>query len=174
VPIYRPESGAEENKSDTRRVAIFEPDQERLSEAVSGRNLSPELGAFLKNLVGRKKWVRKINIPSGHDDAAAVLVFSTTLKEGGLEILSELHVYCGGKSMVEIWEVVGETERIRLLPKESFRAIDITKVRVEGQSVSVEFAISKPDGQSELRVKIFDFGGEQPQMQTVPHPLLEE
>jgi len=52
------------------------------------RELSPGLIEFLKNLLKRKKWARKINIPSGHSDAAAVLVFATDLKEGGWEIFS--------------------------------------------------------------------------------------
>ncbi|MEZ0256651.1 MAG: hypothetical protein ACAI37_15305, partial [Chthoniobacter sp.] len=117
-----------------------------MDAALVGRDVSPGMAEFLKNLLRRKKWVRKINIPSGYNDVAAVLLFATTLKEEGLEILSELHIYCGGKVLIEKWEVAGETEHIRSLPKETFRAIDITKVRVDGPAVKVEFTVPTPAG----------------------------
>src|SRR5258708_19233941 len=115
-------------KASTHKITLFEPDEEALKKALVGRELSPGLDAFLKNLLRLKKWMRKINLPSGHNDVAAVLVFTTTLKEGGLEILSELHVYLAGKTMVEKWEVAGELQRIRLLPNEAFRPIDINRL----------------------------------------------
>ena len=161
------------SKASTHKITLFEPDEEALKKALVGRELSPGLDAFLKNLLKRKKWTRKINLPSGYNDVAAVLVFTTTLKEGGLEILSELHVYFGGRSMVEKWEVVGELERIRLLPKEAFRAIDISKVRVDGAVVNVEFTVPTAEGQSGVHVKAFDFSAEGPEVRTVPDPLQE-
>jgi hypothetical protein len=159
-------------KSSTHKITLFEPDEDALNKALVGRDTSPGLNAFLKNLLKRKKWTRKINIPSGYNDVAAVLVFTTTLKEAGLEILSELHVYFGGGSMVEKWEVAGEMERIRLLPKEAFRAIDISKVRVDGAVVNVEFTVPLPGGQSGVHVKAFDFSAQGPEDRTVSHPLL--
>lgn len=161
------------SKSTTSRISIFEPDAAQLKNALVDRELSPGLSAFLQNLLKRKKWARKINIPSGHSDVAAVLVFTTALKEGGLEIFSELHVFFSGKIMVEKWQVVGETERTSLLPKEVFRAIDISKVRIEGASVSVEFNVPMLGGQSSTLTKIFDFSVEAPEVRVVPHPLLE-
>jgi len=157
----------------TTRIVIFEPDVDQLKIALAGRQVSPGLAEFLKNLLKRKKWARKINIPSDHDDAAAVLVFTTQLKEGGLEIFSELHVFCAGQIMVEKWQVVGEGQQISLLPKEVFRAIDISKVRVDGPVVSVEFSVPIVGGQSRTLIKTFDFSVEDPEVRTVPHPLLE-
>ena len=157
----------------TSRIVLLEPDEEALKRALVDREISPGLTDSLNNLLKHKKWPRKINIPSGHNDVAAVLVFTTTLKEGGLEILSELHVFYAGKSIVEKWEVVGESERISLLPKEAFRAIDISKVHVEGAQVSVEFSVPIAGGQSTTRVKVFDFSTDEPQVRNVPHPLLE-
>lgn len=162
------------SKSTTHRIVIFEPDEDEVKKALVGRELSPGLAEFLKNLLKRKKWARRINLPSGHNDVAAVLVFTTTLKEGGLEILSELHVFFAGRIAVEKWEVVGESERISLLPKEAFRAIDISKVDVEGARVSVEFTIPMAGGQSSTHVKIFDFSADEPEVRNVPHPLLED
>ena len=161
------------SKSITKRIVIFEPDAERLKNALAGRQVSPGLAEFLNTLLKRKKWARKINIPSDHDDVAAVLVFTTQLKEGGLEIFSELHVFCAGRSMVEKWQVVGEGERISLLPKEAFRAIDISKVRVEGVQVNVEFSVPIVGGQSRTLIKTFDFSLEDTGPRVVPHPLLE-
>ena len=161
------------SKASTHKITLFEPDEDALKKALIGRALSPDLNAFLKNLLKRNKWTRKINIPSGCNDVAAVLVFTTTLKEEGLEILSELHVYFGGRSIVEKWEVAGETARIRLLPKEAFRAIDISKVRVDGVVVNVEFTVPMPGGQSGEHVKTFDFSADGLEDRTVPHPLLE-
>ncbi|HEY2343688.1 MAG TPA: hypothetical protein VGH90_11680 [Chthoniobacteraceae bacterium] len=129
---------------------------------------------FLKDLLRRKKWVRKINIPSGCDDVGAVLLFTTVLKEGGLEISSELHVYCAGKMMMERWEVAGEREPIRSMSKESLQAIDIKKVRVEGNLISVEFTAPSPSGQNRYFVTTFDFACEGPVARTVPHPLLRD
>lgn len=164
--------GSKRGKSDSRKIAIFEPNQEGLEQAVIGRDVSPGLAEFLKNLLRRRKWVRKINIPSGRDDVAAVLVWTTTLKPGGFEMLSELHVYFAGRTMIEKWEVAGESERIRSLPKEAFQAIDITKIRVEGAVVTLEFTVPRPGGKSSAYVTTFNFDGREPDVRTVVHPLL--
>ena len=164
-------SASGESKSDSRKIAIFEPSQECLDEATLGRDVSAGLAEFLKNLLRRRKWVRKINIPSGRDDVAAVLVWTTTLKPAGFEMLSELHVYFAGRTMIEKWEVAGESERIRSLPQESFQAIDITKVRVEGEVVTLEFTVPRPGGKSSAYVTTFDFAGGEPDVRTVVHPL---
>ncbi len=160
-------------KSNTRRIIIFEPDAAELKNALVGRSLSPGLTEFLKNLLKSKKWTRKINIPSGHDDLAAVLVFTTALKEGGLEIFSELHVHFAGKTIVEKWQVVGEGDQISRLPKEAFDAIDVHKVRVQDGDVTVEFSVSTPDGLNVTLVKTFDFLADNPGVRFVPHPLLD-
>jgi len=149
------------SNSTTSRIVIFDPDEEGLRKALVGRKLSPELTKFLNDLLKRKKWARKIHIPSARDDLAVVLVFATTLKPGGLEILSELHVYFAGQVIVEQWEIAGENDHIHLLPKEAFRALDIAKVHVDGSLVHVEFSIPLPDGHSERRVKTFDFSTNQ-------------
>jgi len=162
-------------KSATSRIVIFEPDEEELKKALVGRELSPSLDAFLKMLLKRKKWARKINIPSGRDDVAVVLVFTSALKEAGLEIFSELHIFFAGKIFVEKWQLVGERERIALLPKEIFRALDISKVRVEGTLVSVEFCVPSIGGRrAETLVKAFDFSGEVPRVEIIPDPLIRE
>jgi len=161
------------SKSSTERIVIHEPDEHRLKKALDGRSVSPGLAEFLKNLLKRKKWAQKINIPSGHDDVAAVLVFSTSLKEGGLEIISELHVFFSGKIRVEKWQVVGELERTSLLPKEVFRAIDISKVGVDGARVSVEFSVPMNGGDSSTLTKTFDFSIEDAEVRMVSHPLLD-
>jgi len=160
-------------KSESRRIAIFEPNQADLDEAVIGREVSGGLAGFLANLLRRKKWVRKINIPSGYDDVAAVLLFTTTLKEGGLEILSELHIYFAGRSMIEKWEVAGEWEQISSLPKEALQAIDITRVQVDGKVVSVEFTVPSSTGRSGSHVTKFDFLEDGSEVRTVLHPLLQ-
>jgi hypothetical protein len=162
-------------KKSTTKIVIFEPDEEALRNALLDREVSVELDAFLKNLLKRKKWARKINLPSGRNDVAVVLVFTTALKEAGLEIFSELHVFFAGKIIVEKWQVVGERERIALLPKEIFRAIDISKVRVAGAQVSVEFSVPAVGAQSsETLVKTFDFSGDKSRVEIAPAPLPEE
>lgn len=172
---HRPSaSDPESAKSESRRIAIFEPNQGDLDEAIIGRDVSGGLVEFLANLLRRKKWVRKINIPSGHDDVAAVLLFTTTLKQGGLEILSELHIYCAGRTRIEKWEVAGEWEQIRSLPKEAFQAVDITKVRVDSDVVSIEFTVPSATGRSGSHVSKFDFSGDDLEVRTVLHPLLRQ
>lgn len=159
-------------KSTTKRIVLFEPDQAQLKAAVADRNLSAGLIEFLKNLLKTKKWTRKINIPSEHDDLAAVLVFTTALRESGLEILSELHVNFAGNVMVEKWQVVGEEEEISLLPKEAFHAIDIDKVRVQDGQVIVEVSAPIIGGHSNTLLKTFDFTVEGPGVRFVGHPLI--
>src|ERR1700679_4103012 len=126
-------------KFTTGRISLSEPDEEKLRQELVGREISPELFEFLKNLLKAKKWTRKINIPSGYTGVAAVLAFTSQLKEAGLEIFSELHVFHMGKSVAEKWEICGESEQIPRLPKETFMAIEIEKVRVNGPEVSIEF-----------------------------------
>jgi len=161
------------SKSNTQKIVLFEPNEEQLKNALIGRDLSPGVVEFLNRLLTSKKWARKINIPANIEDVAAVLVFTTTLKEAGLEILSELHVYFAGRIMVEKWQVVGESERTSLLPKEVFRAIEISKVRVEGNEVKIECSVPMLGGQSSTITKTFDFSIEDPEVRIVPHPLLE-
>jgi hypothetical protein len=160
-------------KSATKKIVLFEPDEDQLNKALAGRNLSPGLIDFLSNLLKTKRWTRKINIPSGHNDVAAVLVFTTALKEDGLEIFSALHVFRAGKIMVEKWQVVGGAERISLLPKEAFHAINIDRVRVEDDQVNVEFSVPTIGGHSGALMKTFDFSIEGPEVRMVPHPLDE-
>ncbi len=78
-----------------------------------------------------------------------------------------------GKVMVEKWQVVGESERTSLLPKEVFRAIDINKVGVEGVEVTIEFSVPMIGGNSTSVTKTFDFSIEDREVRIVPHPLLE-
>jgi len=160
------------NKSTTGRITIIDPEVEGLERVLADRDLAPGLITFLKDFLKKKKWARKINIPSGYNDVAAVLVFASTLKKRGLEIFNELHVYFAGKVMVEKWRVVGETDRISLLPKEVFRAIHINKVRVEGTQVTVEYNVPMAGGQSsDTLATTFDFSGEAPAVRIAPHPL---
>jgi hypothetical protein len=161
-------------KSTTHRIAITEPDEQHLMQALGGRKLSPDLVEFLKRLLKTKKWTRKINIPSGYEDVAAVLVFTSILKEEGLQIQSELHIYFHGTTIVESWEVLGEMEEALHLPKEAFQAIDIEKVRVRGDEVTVIFTVPTSDGDSHPIVKSFDFSAEESQRKVVPHPLVGE
>jgi hypothetical protein len=161
------------SKSTTARITIFEPDEAQLDQSLVDRELSPELLNFLRSLLHRRKWARKINIPSGQTDVAAVLVFSTTLKEDGLEIFSELHVYSHGRIMIEKWQVVGGSERTALLPKEAFRAIDIKKVWVDGAQVHIEFDVPMANGQTRPLTKSFDFSIENPEVRVVAHPLFD-
>jgi hypothetical protein len=161
------------SKSTTSRIVIFEPDEEKLRKALVGRDISPGVVEFLSNLLKAKKWTPKIVIPSGYDNVAVVHVFTTGLIEAGLEIFSALHVFFAGKIMVEKWLVIGGAERISLLPKEAFHAINIDKVRVQGAQVHVEFSVPTIGGHSGALTKTFDFSAEGPAVRIVPHPLDE-
>ena len=163
------------SKSTTRQILIFEPDEELLKKHLVGRDVSPGLGQFLIRLIKGKKWARKINIPSSHDNLAAALVFSSELKAGGLEIFSELHVYFEGNTVVEKWPVVSEKDRISALPKETFTSIEIERVRLEEQHVvQVTIKIPLPGGTSKTIVRTFDFSEGSPGVRVVQHPLLDE
>jgi len=161
-------------KTVTQHIAVSEPDEELLKKSVQGRELSPELATFLKNLIRTKKWTRKVTLPSCHDDLAVALVSTSTLKEGGLEILSELHVFFSGATIIEEWQVVGEREKTSALPKELFTSVDIYKVQVVDGKVQVELTLPLEDGTEKTIVKTFDFADGGPKTRSVPHPLFEE
>lgn len=160
------------SKKTTARISVIEPDEDQLAQRLAGRDLTPELFAFLRNIVKTRKWLRKINIPSGHDDAAVVLVFTASLKDGGFEIFSELHVFLAGKVLVEKWLVCPEGESIAYLPKGSLRAIEIRKVHVHAPEVTIEFLAAAEAGQNDLLVRKFDFSADRPTVEIVPHPFL--
>lgn len=157
----------------TQQIAISEPDEDLLKKSLKQRNLSPELKVFLENLIRTKKWAREITLPSCHEDLAVAFVSTSTLKEWGLEIVSELHVFFAGDIIVEEWQIVGEREKTSALPKEIFSSITIHKVSVDGDTVNVELQVPMSGGIKTI-LKTFDFAMDGPRSRTVLHPLFEE
>ncbi len=144
-------------KSTTANIVISEPDEEQLRSSLQGREVSPELRKFLLNLLKTKKWTRKITLPSTHENVAVVLVFASSLKETGLEIVTELHVFFNKKIIVEEWQVVGENEKTSAIPKEAFTSMCIQKVVVEGDSrVHVGLQVPHSPCFGRQRVKIIE------------------
>jgi len=158
------------SKSSTRQILVSEPDEDMLKKQLEGRDLSPKLASFLTSLIKRKKWPRKINIPSAYDNLAAVLVFTSELKEAGLEIFSELHVFFADAVIVEKWRVMGEKERTSSMPKEAFSSIEIEKVRIENGLVNVTLKVPVAGGDKTV-VRTFDFTANEPTVRFVPNPL---
>jgi len=153
-------------KSMTRKVVIADPNEELLEMRLEGRTLSPELFRFLKNLVKTKKWTKNITIPSTSDDVAVALLFASSLKESGLEILSEIHVFYAGRKFVETWEMLPESEPPTSLPPKIFGSMDVRKVRVMNSSVCVEIMVYLADGRKKRVLKTYDFSHEEPTVQT--------
>lgn len=160
-------------KSTTAHIVISEPDEELLAKSLRGRELSPELRKFLLNLVKTKKWTRKITLPSAHENVAVALVFASSLKESGLEIVTELHVFFNNKIIIEEWKVVGESEKTSAIPKEAFTSMSIRKVLVDNDSVHVELIAPMAGGDARIIQKSFDFAAEPARSRSVPHPLLK-
>lgn len=156
-------------KSATKRIVISEPDEEQLRQHLAGRDVSPGLGRFLKNMINGRKWARKINVPSTHDDLAAVLVFTSELKEHGLEISSELHVFFADRIFIEKWQVRGE--QTSSAPTEMFRSVEIQKVRLEKNEVRVILKMLG-EGDEKMATRTFDFSGDNPGVRTVANPFL--
>lgn len=153
-------------KAITQNIVISDPDEEHLESKLGDRVLAPELFKFLKKLVKTNKWTRKITIPSTHDDVAVVLLFTSKLKEAGLEILIEIHVFFKGKTMTEEWEMLPEIEHASSLQPEIFNALDVEKVRVEDERVCVDLKVLKPGGEQTKVLKTYDFSIEIPTVQT--------
>jgi len=153
-------------KEMTRKVVISDPNEELLEIKLQGRTLSPELSRFLKSLVKTKKWTKNITIPSTHDSVAVALLFTSSLKEAGLEILSEIHVFYCGRTYVEVWEMLPETEHPTSLPPGIFSSVDVGKVRVNGSLIYVEMLVFQSEGTKKRVLKTYDFGGEEPVVQT--------
>ncbi|HWB61785.1 MAG TPA: hypothetical protein VG733_20045 [Chthoniobacteraceae bacterium] len=147
-------------KSTTTHIAISEPDEELLHASLIGRDVSPEMRKFLQNLVRTKKWTRKITLPSAHEDVAVALVFASSLKESGLEIVTELHVFFKNRILIEEWKVVGENDKTSDIPKEAFSSMSIRKVYVNHDIVHVELTVPLPGREPRLIEKCFDFGEE--------------
>lgn len=161
------------SKSVTAHIVISEPDEELLRKSLQGRQLSPELTRFLKNLMRTKKWTRKITLPSAHDDLAVALVFASSLKETGLEIVTELHVFYNNRIIVEEWQVVGESQQTSAIPKEAFTSMSIQKVLLIEDTVHVELNVPLPGGRGTTITKSFDFAAEEPHVRSVMHPLMD-
>ncbi len=161
-------------KSLTKRIVISEPDEEQLSKALEGRDLTPGLMLFLKRLTKTHKWMRKINIPSGRNDLAAVLVFTSALKGAGLEMFSELHVFFAGKAMIEKWQVIGENEQTSALRPELLTSIDLIKVREHEGCVQVHISAPVMEGENKSLVRTFDFRNPTTAVRIVAHPLSEQ
>jgi len=113
--------------------------------------------------------MRKINIPSSRDDLAAAIVFTSTLKDAGLEIHSELHVFFAGRTISEKWQVAGEREE---KSRAAFTSVEVCKVRLEGDTlVRVEIGMILSTGEPKTQVRTFDFAIEEPSVRVVPHPF---
>jgi hypothetical protein len=153
-------------KKKTQKVVISDPDEELLEIKLEGRALSPELSIFLKSLVKTKKWTKNITIPSGHDNVAVVLLFTGNLKEVGLEILSEIHVFYEGKVFIEVWEVLPETAHPTTLPTGIFSSVNVERVLVSGSLIYVEMKVYLADGAKKRILKTYDFSNEEPTAQT--------
>jgi hypothetical protein len=163
-----------EEKSTTSRILAVEPNEELLHAAIGGRNLSPELLRSLRRLLTSRKWAQQVNIPSTHNAVAVVMVFTSALKEGGLEILSEMHVFYEDKRIVEQWIVVKEKERTTASKTHALQELGIEKVRVEGTKVHVSVRGPVADGALRTVVKTFDFAEEPHGVRVVPHPFAQE
>jgi hypothetical protein len=159
-------------KATTRRIVISDPDEELLRKHLAGRRVSPKLERFLKSLTNGKRWTRKINIPSTHENLAAVLLFTSDLKEGGLEISSELHVFLEDTVIIERWQVLGEHQKTSSMPTQMLLAMEIQKVRLNGSRVSVELRVPVPDAEPKVAMRIIDFMENGPTVRTVANPFL--
>ena len=150
----------------TRKVVISDPNEELLEMKLKGRTLSPELSRFLKSLVKTRKWTKNITIPSTHDSVAVALLFTSSLKEAGLEILSEIHVFYCGRTYVEVWEMLPENEHPTSLPPKIFSSVDVGKVRVSGTLVYVEMLVNQAEGVKKRVLKTYDFSEEEATVRT--------
>jgi hypothetical protein len=157
-------------KSSTRRIVIAERSEELFWRHVAGRKVSPELDAFLKNLTSGRTWMRKINIPSTHENVAAVLVFPSDLKGREGEILNELHVFLDGEVIIEKWQAP-KNSPLAVLRNEMVSSLEIQKVRMRHRRVGVEFRMSVPGGDERFAVKLFDFAEEYLRIRVVAHPF---
>ena len=152
----------------TRKVVIADPNEELLKIKLEGRTIAPELFRFLKNLVKTKKWTKNITIPSTHDNVAVALLFTSILKEAGLEILSEIHVFYCGRLFVDVWEMLQETEHPSSLPPRIFSSVEVGKVKVSDSLVYVEMRVLLAGGIKKRVLKTYDFSIEEPTVLTRP------
>ncbi|MEI9898025.1 MAG: hypothetical protein WDN28_30255 [Chthoniobacter sp.] len=161
-------------KSSTQRIVIFEPDEAQLKSALADRQISSGLAEFLKNLLKRKRWARKINIPSDHEDVAAVLVFTTTLKDGGVgDFQRTARLFRGPHHGGKMAGGRRSRSGSRCCRRKPFARSISPRFRVEGAQVDVEFSVPIVGGQSRTLVKTFDFSVEDSEVRIVPHPLLQ-
>jgi len=153
-------------KAMTRKVVISDPNEALLKTKLEGRILSPGLSRFLNNLVKTRRWTKNITIPSTHDNVAIALLFTSSLKEAGLEILSEIHVFYDDRTYVEACEMLQESEHPTDLPPGIFNSVEVGKVRVQGTLVQVEMRVLLADGTKKRVLKTYDFFSDPPAVQT--------
>jgi len=156
----------------TAQIEISTPQERDLLRQLAGQGLSPPLIIFLKAVVKRHKGIRKINIPSGEDSVAAVLLCAGNLSEKGLEIYDELQIFFHGQTMIERWQWWADGG-VCLPEKEKIGTLEIGKVKVIGRVVSVVLKVSGGKDAREF-VREFDFSNpsSEPSVSMIPHPLL--
>ncbi len=120
-------SQATQSKAVTQNIVVTEPEAEHLDKQLLDRLFSPELLRFLRSVVKRNKWTKKITLPSTHENTAVVLLFKSDLKNGGLEIVTQIHVFYDGRTFVEEWETLPEAMHPASMPAKTWNFIESRK-----------------------------------------------
>ncbi len=131
-------------KNMTARIVVENPELKDLENHLAGRKICPLLLEYFRKVVAiHKGGTRKINIPSTHDNVGVALLGSSSLEETFLQMHDELHVFFAGKVVIVKWEVRNEDGFC--VPTADLSTLEIKKVQVEGEKVTINLTSSKVD-----------------------------
>jgi hypothetical protein len=154
-------------KNTTARIVIDDPEIKDFESHLAGRKLCPHLLDYLKKVFAlHKGGIRKINIPSTHDNVGVVLLGSSSLEETHLQIHDELHVFFNGKVVIIKWTIKGENGFC--VPKGELSSLEIEKVLVEGEKVKLTLTSPRVDFPLTVDFEIYE--GKSTTLE-IPHPL---
>ena len=154
------------DKNMTARLVV-DTDLKNLKKLLASRELCPHLVDYLKNVIAlHKGGIRKINIPSTHDNVGVIILGSSSLEETHLQMHDELHVFFDEQIVIIKWAIRGEDGMC--VPTGELSSLEIKKVLVKGKEVTIILSSPNMDYLMPVNFELYDT---KYTVLDIPHPL---
>jgi len=155
------------DKNMTVRLVLVDTDLKNLKKLLASRELCPHLTDYLKDIIAlHKGGIRKINIPSTHDNVGVIILGSSSLEETHLHMHDELHVFFDEQTVIVKWNIRGENGMC--VPPGELSSLEIKKVLVKGKEVTIILSSPKMDYSMPVDFEIYK---DKTTVLVIPHPL---
>ena len=155
------------DKNLTARIVVEDFEIKGLRDKLASRKLCPHLLDYLSKVIAiHEGGIRKINIPSSHQNVGVILLGSSRLEDTYLEMHDELHIFYDGKVIIIRWDI--RDENGLCVPDEELSSLEIEKVSVKGKFVILTLSSPKIDFFLPINLDLYD--GEKTIID-IPHPL---